>query len=115
MSHYIVPSNLLKTNPPAAEWHATDVPADPTKSFVVVLWDNPNAEVEFEALPGVMPFGDPWSPLPADVAPLAASLQVAPVVAKSGGAAVVVTPDPSAPDTVASALRKMAWPGARLK
>lgn len=111
-SAYIVPSVLLTTSPPGREWHAAPIPADPTQSLVVVKWDEPGAEADFESLPGVLPLGAPWELLPDSAAPLLASFQGpgtknAPLAMPAIGAPVV-------PDSVATAFRKVSWPGARL-
>jgi hypothetical protein len=115
---YIVPSDLLLSSPPRDGWHATPVPSDPTKSLVVVRWDNPNFEVEFESLPGVLPLGHPWEPLPTEAATLLASFQptpTAPAAARLAPAtALPVTDVPATPESVAGALRKVEWHGARL-
>ena len=95
---YIVPSDLLLTSPPRSGWHATPTPGDPTRSLVVVQWDNPNFEIEFESLPGVLPLGAPWESLPAEAAPLLASFQP---TGKSGVAISLAS------DTVGAALSKV--------
>jgi hypothetical protein len=107
---YIVPTDLLTSLPPRGEWHATPIPADPTRSFVVVEWDNPNEESAFERRPEILPLGNPWEPLPAEAIPLLASFQVA----INTGATLPSTDTPAGPDSVATALRKVPWPGARL-
>jgi hypothetical protein len=111
---YIVPTSLLSTIPSGIDWHATQPPDDPTQSLVVIDWENPNFQDVFEAQVGVLPLGHPWEPLPAEAVPVLASLQDPSAVAK-GGAAIPTLPDPAAaPDTVATALRKTTWQGARL-
>lgn len=117
MSHsaYIVLSELLLVTPPRDAWHATTIPADPSQSLVVVEWDNPNFEVEFESLPGVRPLGRPWEPLPADAVPLLASFQEPTDASVMKATPTILEVDvPANPETVASALREMNWPGARL-
>jgi hypothetical protein len=109
---YIVPSDLLSTAPPAAEWHATGIPPDFAQSLVIVKWDNPNDEREFESQLGVVRFPDPWEPMPADVALLLASFQDPLTTTQS--VAIPLTDVPVAPESVASALRKVSWPGIRM-
>lgn len=115
MSHYIVPSAMLKTNPPTGDWHAHGIPVDPTQSLLVVVWSNPNAEMDFEALPGVLFLGEPWEPLPPEAVPLLASFQDSLQSLPSGAVALPVDGLPITPDTVSQALRKLSWPGARLR
>jgi hypothetical protein len=93
---YIVLSALLKTAPPQAEWHAHGL--DATHSLVVVVWDTSAAEAAFESMAGVIPLGHLWENLPALAATPLATMQ--PTIAST--------------DTVGQALKKMAWPGARL-
>lgn len=110
---YIVANDLLKTNPPlgSKEWHAHGIPADPLRSLLVVEWDNQNTQMEFEALADVLPLGAPWEPLPAEAAPLLESLSDPARVAVT--ATMVVEGAPAQPDTVKTALQKIAWSGAR--
>lgn len=105
---YLCPTLLLSTNPPAAPWHATTASEDAPQSLVVVLWDNPNLEAEWDSRPEVLPLGEPWEAIPAEAAALLASLQ--PVEKKAGEGVTAI----AAPNSVASALRKLSWPGARL-
>jgi hypothetical protein len=108
---YIVPTDLLGISPPQfSEWHATTIPADPTQSLVLVSWNNPNAEMFFESQPGVLFLGEPWETLSAEASPLLASFQDSPTT----GAIAAPTTDPSVTDSVATALRKIPWPGARM-
>jgi hypothetical protein len=111
---YIVPTDSLSTNPPAGEWHAHVIPSDWTQSLVVVTWDNPTAETEYESRPYVLPLGSPWEPLPAGAAPLLASFIDAPLA--NNGATTPSLPSLDTPptDTVGTALRKVPWSGARL-
>jgi hypothetical protein len=113
---YIVPNELLHSWLLEAEWHAHVIPGDPSKSLLVVMWDNLNREIEFESLGGVMPLGDPWEQLPADAVPLIASFQSESDLAVQTGVTDVPTVDPvpSTPDTVKVALNKVPWAGGRL-
>lgn len=108
---YIVPSKLLLESPPKDGWHASPIPSDPAQSLVVVQWDNPNWEIEFESIVGVLWLGHPWEPLPVEAVALIASFQ--PEETNSKGVL-----DPPVGDTpspcVATALRNTGWPGARL-
>lgn len=119
MSHaaaYIVPEGFLNGLTMlggrfAQHWQATSIPADPTRALVVIHWDNPNAEAEFEARPEVLALGAPWEPIPAEVAPLLESLadpaftpNALTAAARTGGA--MLTDTVAQPDTVYSALRK---------
>lgn len=111
---YIVDAEILKTSPPQGmEWHAVEIPGDPTKCMVVVDWTNPNLEAEFEQLEGVLRLGSPWEPLPDEAVALLASFQEDVGTKASlpeGAAAVAPVPAPS----VKTALRSIGWPGARL-
>lgn len=115
---YIVPSELLTTNPPASEYHATGIPPDFSQWLVIVKWDNPNAEVEFESLAGVLPLGAPWEPLPDAATPLLASLEDSSAAVRD---ATTSLPSTDALDTappvavsVFTALRKTGWLPARI-
>jgi hypothetical protein len=81
---YIVPTDLLETLHRRSEedpglgaiWGAMQVPGDPTKALLDVAWEeNPNGQIPFESLPGVLPLGLPWGPLPAEAVPLLASFK----------------------------------------
>lgn len=114
---YIVPSTLLIAAPPLCrEWHATPIPSDPTQSLLVVIWNDGNAEGQFESQHGVLPLGDPWEELPAEAAPLLASFQGLSAVSVTGAIPTTdpPTPDPSTPDTVGAALRKVPAPWVKL-
>jgi hypothetical protein len=111
-SLYIVPSDLLLTSPPRAEWHAHGIPADLAQSLVAVYWTDSNAQRDFESMPDVLFLGEPWEPLPAAAAPLLASLETGDKTAKV--AALPATDIPAVPETVASAIRRISWPGVRL-
>lgn len=117
---YIVPAGFMRDvtmldGPFAQAWQANGIPADPTLELVVVHWENLNAEAEFEARPEVLALGAPWEPLPADVAPLLASLEdpsLVPnaVIASTTSVASPDTATTTQPETVYSALRKT-WIG----
>jgi len=116
MSGYIVPSDLLKTNPPTGckQWHATEMPADSTQSLLVVEWDDFSAQDSFEALPGVVLLV-PSEAMGVDAAPLLESLNdPAKVADQSAKTPAVVEGAPVVPETVGTALKKIAWPGARM-
>jgi hypothetical protein len=80
---YIVPVEFCRTDiEPESRpmgrtaWGMSPIPGDPTKVLLDVKWDdNPNARAAFESLPGVLPIGYPWEPLPAAAVPLLASFQ----------------------------------------
>lgn len=108
---------LLTGAGPKCEWHATPVPGDVTRSLVVVSWDNANYEDDFEASANVLALGDPWNQLPANALPLLASFSDGPAQATANAPAVASPDTPAIPipsDTVSAALKKIAWPGARM-
>lgn len=111
---YIVPNDFLAANPPQGckEWHATGFPADLTQSLLVVEWDNPNAQAAYEAVAEVLPLGAPWEPLSTEAAPLMESLSDPVQAARVVTAPIDVTA-PVQPETVKTALQKIAWPGVR--
>ena len=102
---YIVPVDLYK---PEAPFHSQSIPGDPTKTLVFVDWKNsPNGEADFESLPGVLPLGFPWEPLPAEAAPLLASFQTLDAAAVAAGTAMLAVDAPAPIDSVARALQKI--------
>lgn len=117
---YIVPADLCRVETPResrptgqAQWGTHGVPGDPTIVLLDVEWEgDPNARTSFESLPGVLPLGFPWEPLPAEaVAPLAA-IQTAvqasnDAAAKAAGTAILTVDAPAPTDSVARALQKM--------
>lgn len=105
---YIVPTDWLKENHPKDDWDAQVFPADPTQTLLIVTWENPNHEVEYEANAEVSHLGLPWEPLPDNATTLIASL--APV---SGKLSLSQQLD-ATPVSVARALRNLEWPAARL-
>jgi hypothetical protein len=116
---YIVPSDLLSATPPGDGWHATANDGDPLRSLVMVEWANPNLEAEFESLPGVIPIGRPWETPSVEVADFLAAFSAAALLQTDVTSAVALpaNPDTSPPTsaaTVASALRALDWPMARL-
>lgn len=119
MSHasaYIVPAGFMKDLTMlggrfAQGWQATNIPADSTRDLVVIHWDNPNAEAEFEARPEVLALGAPWEPVSPEVGPLLESLadpaftpNAVTAAARTSGA--MLTDTVVQPETVYSALRK---------
>lgn len=90
-------------------WCATGIPADPTQEFVIITWDNPNAEEEFEARPEVLSLGAPWEPLPDAAVPLIESMQDPEKLATQSLSKTILSAD-TQPETVHSALSKL--PGA---
>lgn len=107
---YIVPTAFLETTrPQSPEWHSTAIESDPSQSIIVVRWDNPNSETEWESLPEVLALGDPWEPMPVEAAALLAPTDLA---ARTGTSELIS--EPVAPETVGAVLRKMEWHGARL-
>lgn len=91
----------------AQAWSATPIPADPSQELVVITWDNPNAEDEFEARPEVMVLGAPWEPLPDEAVPLIASMQDPTKVEAATLSASRMLDVPQPIETVHRALRKL--------
>lgn len=114
ISAYIVPGALLEATPPkgAREWHATVIPADLTQRLLVVDWSNPNEEISFESLPGVLPLGDRWDPVSPEVSNLLSSMEI--TVTAAERSSLPVTDLPAAADTVGATLKRLAWPCARM-
>lgn len=74
-------------------WNASTIPADPSRALVLISWDNPNSEREFEERTDIeiLALGLPWEPVPAEAVPLLASFnsdsqlaQTAALMATSG-------------------------------
>lgn len=101
---YIVDNDVLLSSRPREAYSAEPCPGDPTKSLVYCHWDNPNWEVEFEALPGVTWLGHPWDVPPADTIPLLASFYTDPLASRTTTIAAPVVDTP--PESLASMLRK---------
>ncbi|SRR5713101_1961575 len=109
--------------------YSGDYPTPGTLVIAQVVWENPNRWVEreqFEAQPGVVPFGDPWEPVPAAAVPMLEfyrqrliATRAERVGAVATRALLATTKDVSAPidttHTVADAMRKAqplyAWYG----
>ncbi len=112
LSIYIVPNDILESDMfrtiPRPEWHAESIPGDPTKSLLTVQWGeghcHPAREGELESMPGVLPLGYPWEPLPAEAVPLLASFQD-PLAASA--TAIALPAVPPAPDSLGRALHKI--------
>jgi hypothetical protein len=116
-SVYIVPTDILThemftTMPSQPPWNAHSVPGDPSHVLLTVQWGTgANAsfrEVELEAMPGVLPLGLPWAPLPAEAVPVLAAiaaLQEPSIISVALSLPQVDAP----PDSVGVALHKIGW------
>lgn len=111
---YILPKALLDLQ--GVNYRAHDIPDDPTLVIALVDWNGDTlAESEFDAQPGVIRLPEDWEPMPVEASELLASLNDPEKVAEeAAGALPVLEGAPIVPETVASALRKLAWVGARM-
>lgn len=111
-SAYFVPTDWLANNKPRDDYDVQIIPADPAQTFLIVRWDNPNWEREFESNPEVRHLGFAWEPMDADAIALLASLPGAPVAQTTAASSALLpsvdTPAPS----VARVLKGLAWPAA---
>lgn len=113
-THYIIAADALASAPPRSEWHAHSVPGS-DRLILSVKWADASLSAEFEAQPGVIMLGDPWEPLPTEAAPIFAALS-GDLTTSTGAVSSLPSTDtpPAPPDSVATALKKTAWPGWRL-
>lgn len=114
LSVYIVPSAILADEMflTLPGWGAQPVSGDPSLSLLTVQWGNglvPESwEDDLEAMPGVIPLGLPWEPLPPEAVPvLAAIAALQDPSTSTTNRALPVTDAP--PDTVGRALHNIGW------
>jgi hypothetical protein len=113
LSLYLVPSAILANEMfvTLPGWSAQPVPGDPSTSLLTVQWGNglvpASWEDELEAMPGVLPLGLPWEPLPAQAVSALAAIQNPELASNKTVPALPITA--AQPDTVGRALHKIGW------
>lgn len=111
---YLVPTDWLANNKPGDDHDAQIIPVDPTQTLLVVRWNNPNWERDFEANSEVRHLGFPWEAMDADAVALLASLPGAGVVQSSATLNTLLPAVDSPPPSVARVLKGLDWPPSRL-